>query len=63
MVKILDGVSEHDISRLNVPTGMPVVYELDEDLRPTRPGGRYLEPQAAAEAAHAVANEGREETP
>jgi 2,3-bisphosphoglycerate-dependent phosphoglycerate mutase len=61
MARILDGISEHDISGLNVPTGMPLVYELDEDLRPTTPGGRYLEPQAAVQAARDVANEGREE--
>ena len=38
---------------------MPLVYELDDDLRPTTPGGTYLDPEAAAAAAAAVANQGR----
>src|SRR4051812_32989788 len=59
LVKHLDGISEADIAGLNIPTGMPLVYELDDDLRPTVPGGRYLDPAAAAEAAAAVANQGR----
>ena len=59
LVKHLDGISDDDIAGLNIPTGMPLVYELDEDLRPTVPGGRYLDPDAAAEAAAAVANQGR----
>ena len=60
IVKHLDGVSDADIAGLNIPTGMPLVYELDEDtLAPTVPGGRYLDPEAAAAAAAAVANQGR----
>jgi 2,3-bisphosphoglycerate-dependent phosphoglycerate mutase len=59
IVKHLDGISDDDIAGLNIPTGMPLVYELDDDLRPTVPGGRYLDPEAAAEAAAAVANQGR----
>ena len=59
VVKHLDGISDADIAGLNIPTGMPLVYELDEDLRPTVPGGRYLDPDAAAAAAAAVANQGR----
>jgi 2,3-bisphosphoglycerate-dependent phosphoglycerate mutase len=59
MVKHLDGISDDDIAGLNIPTGMPLVYELDDDLRPTVPGGQYLDPDAAAEAAAAVANQGR----
>ena len=59
LVKHLDGISDEDIAGLNIPTGMPLVYELDEDLRPTVPGGRYLDPAAAAAAAAAVANQGR----
>jgi 2,3-bisphosphoglycerate-dependent phosphoglycerate mutase len=59
LVKHLDGISDDDIAGLNIPTGMPLVYELDDDLRPTAPGGRYLDPEAAAEAAAAVANQGR----
>jgi len=60
IVKHLDQLSDADITGLNIPTGMPLVYELDEDtLAPTVPGGRYLDPEAAAAAAAAVANQGR----
>jgi len=59
IVKHLDGISDQDIAGLNIPTGMPLVYELDDDLRPTVPGGRYLDPEAAAAAAAAVAGQGR----
>ena len=59
IVKHLDGISDDDIAGLNIPTGMPLVYELDDDLAPLQPGGRYLDPEAAAEAAAAVANQGR----
>ncbi|KRC51390.1 MULTISPECIES: phosphoglyceromutase [unclassified Nocardioides] len=60
IVKHLDQMSDADITGLNIPTGMPLVYELDEDtLAPTVPGGRYLDPEAAAAAAAAVANQGR----
>ncbi len=59
IVKHLDDISDDDIAGLNIPTGMPLVYELDDDLRPTVIGGRYLDPAAAAEAAAAVANQGR----
>ena len=59
IVKHLDGISDEDIAGLNIPTGMPLVYELDGDNRPTGDGGRYLDPEAAAAAAEAVANQGR----
>jgi 2,3-bisphosphoglycerate-dependent phosphoglycerate mutase len=59
LVKTLDGISDEDISGLNIPTGMPLVYELDEQFRPLTPGGRYLDPEAAKAAAEAVANQGR----
>jgi 2,3-bisphosphoglycerate-dependent phosphoglycerate mutase len=59
IVKHLDGISDEDIAGVNIPTGMPLVYELGEDFRPTVPGGRYLDPEAAAAAAAAVANQGR----
>jgi 2,3-bisphosphoglycerate-dependent phosphoglycerate mutase len=59
LVKHLDGISDQDIAGLNIPTGMPLLYELDDSLTPTVPGGRYLDPEAAAEAAAAVANQGR----
>ena len=59
IVKHLDGISDDDIAGLNIPTGMPLVYRLDDDLRPTVPGGEYLDPEAAAAAAAAVANQGK----
>jgi 2,3-bisphosphoglycerate-dependent phosphoglycerate mutase len=59
LVKHLDGISDSDIVGLNIPTGIPLRYELDDDLRPTVPNGRYLDPDAAAAAAAAVANQGR----
>ena len=59
MVKHLDGISDDDIVGVNIPTGMPLVYRLDEDFKPTVRGGEYLDPQAAEAAAEAVANQGR----
>jgi 2,3-bisphosphoglycerate-dependent phosphoglycerate mutase len=59
LVKHLDGISDADIAGLNIPTGMPLVYRLDDQLEPTVPGGEYLDPEAAAAAAAAVANQGR----
>ena len=59
LVKHLDDISDDDIAALNIPTGMPLVYELDDDFQPLTRGGRYLDPEAAAEAAAAVANQGR----
>lgn len=59
LVKHLDGISDDAIAELNIPTGIPLVYQLDADLRPATPGGRYLDPEAAAQAAAAVANQGR----
>jgi len=59
LVKHLDGISDAAIAALNIPTGVPLVYDLDDDFRPVTPGGRYLDPEAAAESAQAVANQGR----
>ena len=59
LVKHLDGISDDDIAGLNIPTGIPLLYELDDELRPLTPGGRYLDPDAAAAAAAAVAAQGR----
>jgi 2,3-bisphosphoglycerate-dependent phosphoglycerate mutase len=59
LVKHLDGVSDEDIVDLNIPTGIPLRYELDDAMAPTVPGGVYLDPAAAAEAAAAVARQGR----
>lgn len=59
LVKHLDNISDADIAGLNIPTGIPLVYRLDHDLKPIVPGGEYLDPEAAAAAAAAVANQGR----
>ena len=59
LVKHLDGISDTAIAELNIPTGIPLVYQLDDAFRPVTPGGRYLDPDAAAEAAEAVKNQGR----
>jgi 2,3-bisphosphoglycerate-dependent phosphoglycerate mutase len=59
LVKHLDGISDEAIAGLNIPTGIPLLYELDEEFRPVVPGGRYLDPEAAAAAAEAVKNQGR----
>ncbi len=59
LVKHLDGISDEDIVGLNIPTGIPLRYDLDADLSPLTPGGTYLDPAAAAAAAAAVANQGR----
>jgi len=59
LVKHLDMVGDAEIAELNIPTGMPLVYELDGGFRPVQAGGRYLDPEAAAKAAAAVAAQGR----
>ena len=58
LVKHLDQMSDHDIVGLNIPTGVPLVYELDLELKPLR--HYYLgDPEAVARAAAAVANQGK----
>jgi 2,3-bisphosphoglycerate-dependent phosphoglycerate mutase len=59
LVKHLDGISDEAIAALNIPTGIPLVYELDDAMRPVTPGGEYLDPEAAAQAVKAVAAQGR----
>nr|MDT0660326.1 phosphoglyceromutase [Micromonospora sp. DSM 115978] len=59
LVKHLDGISDEAIAKLNIPTGIPLRYDLDPQLRPMAAGGSYLDPDAAKEAAAAVANQGR----
>jgi len=59
LVKHLDEIGDAEIAGLNIPTGIPLLYRLEEDLTPTVPGGTYLDPEAAATAAAAVANQGR----
>ncbi|WP_217135427.1 phosphoglyceromutase [Leucobacter chinensis] len=58
LVKHLEGISDEDIASLNIPTGMPLVYELDENFKPVGEG-RYLDPEAAAAGAAAVAAQGK----
>ena len=58
LVKYLDNISEQDIVGLNIPNGIPLVYELDENLKPIR--NYYLgDAEAAAKAAAAVASQGK----
>lgn len=58
LVKELDGISDADIVELNIPTGIPLVYELDDELRPVR--SYYLgDPEAVAAAQAAVAEQGK----
>jgi 2,3-bisphosphoglycerate-dependent phosphoglycerate mutase len=59
LVKHLDDMSEDAVVGLNIPTGIPLVYALDANMRPVQRGGRYLDPEAAADAIQAVANQGR----
>jgi 2,3-bisphosphoglycerate-dependent phosphoglycerate mutase len=59
LVKHLDGMSEEAVVGLNIPTGIPLVYRLDDDMRPLTRGGEYLDPEAAEDAIAAVANQGR----
>ena len=58
LVKYLDDMSDEAITRLNIPTGLPLVYELDDELVPLR--HYYLgDPEEAARAAEAVANQAK----
>ncbi|MEK6751109.1 MAG: 2,3-diphosphoglycerate-dependent phosphoglycerate mutase [Chloroflexota bacterium] len=58
LVKYLDNVSEADVTELNIPTGLPLVYELDKDLKPIK--NYYLgDPEEAAKKADAVANQAK----
>jgi 2,3-bisphosphoglycerate-dependent phosphoglycerate mutase len=59
LVKHLDAISDAEIAGLNIPTGIPLHYELDDDLQPVTKGGTYLDPAAAAAAIEAVKNQGK----
>ena len=59
LVKHLDSISDDDIAALNIPTGIPLLYELDDDFTPLTTGGRYLDPEAAAASIEAVKNQGK----
>jgi 2,3-bisphosphoglycerate-dependent phosphoglycerate mutase len=61
LVKHLDRIGDAAITELNIPNGIPLVYELDGTFAPVTRGGRYLDPDAAAAAAEAVKNQGRRE--
>lgn len=58
LVKHLDGISDADIPGLNIPTGIPLHYELDVSLSPVNPGGTYLDPTAAERGITHVAEQG-----
>ena len=58
LVKHLDGLSDEEVVGLNIPTGIPLVYELDDDLKSSE-GGRYLDPEAAKASIEAVKNQGK----
>ena len=59
LVKHLDGLSDEEVVGLNIPTGIPLRYDLDERMRPAKAGGEYLDPEAAAASIEAVKNQGR----
>ncbi len=59
IVKHLDEMSDQAVVSLNIPTGIPLIYELDDDLKPVETGGRYLDPEAAAAAIEAVKMQGK----
>ena len=62
LVKHLDGISDAEISDLNIPTGIPLYYRLNSDLSPVIKGGEYLDPLAAQDAIAAVAQQGLKTT-
>src|SRR5829696_5007539 len=59
LVKHLDDMGDDEVVGLNIPTGVPLRYDLDDDLKPVKPGGEYLDPEAAAAAIEAVKNQGK----
>ena len=59
IVKYLDNISDTDIAGVNIPTGIPLLYELNESFTPITKGGRYLDPEAAKASIEAVANQGK----
>ncbi len=59
LVKHLDKISDEDIAALNIPTGIPLVYKIGADFLPVGPG-EYLDPEAAAAGAAAVAAQGKQ---
>jgi 2,3-bisphosphoglycerate-dependent phosphoglycerate mutase len=60
LIKHLDSMSGETIAKLEIPTGVPIVYELDDELKPVKVGGRWLgDPEAIAAAADAVRRQGQ----
>ncbi|MEY2822390.1 MAG: hypothetical protein RLZZ485_26 [Actinomycetota bacterium] len=59
IVKHIDCISDEEIAQLNIPTGIPLLYQFDDDFEPTKKGGEYLDPEAARVAIEAVANQGK----
>jgi 2,3-bisphosphoglycerate-dependent phosphoglycerate mutase len=59
IVKYLDDISDTDIAGVNIPTGIPLLYELNESFKPITKGGRYLDPESAKASIEAVANQGK----
>jgi 2,3-bisphosphoglycerate-dependent phosphoglycerate mutase len=59
IVKHIDGISDEAIAGVNIPTGIPLLYEFDKDFKPVKKGGEYLDPVAAELAISAVANQGK----
>ena len=59
MVKHIDCISDADIAGVNIPTGIPLLYEFDDQFEPIKKGGEYLDPDAAKAAIEAVANQGK----
>ena len=59
IVKYLDGIGDDEIVGVNIPTGIPLLYELDDDFKPVTARGRYLDPAAAEASIAAVANQGK----
>jgi len=58
LVKYLDNISDEEILKLNIPTGIPLVYELDENLKPIK--NYYLgDPEEIRKAAEKVAQQGK----
>jgi 2,3-bisphosphoglycerate-dependent phosphoglycerate mutase len=59
LIKYLEDISDEEIAKLNLPTGIPLLYTLDENFKPVVSGGEYLDPIAAQAAISTVANQGK----
>ena len=59
LVKHIDGISDTDIAGVNIPTGIPLLYEFNDQFEPVKKGGEYLDQDAAKAAIEAVANQGK----